>query len=246
MTSLKRTQDRKTTALAKTTKGGSRSVVANAFSLPAGTEYSCPGATLACEAVCYAGRLEKAYPNFRKSVLHNWGLLKDADYVTMRTLLFQMMDEFIKDSDKYGSRRVFRIHADGDFFNDTYALAWRSVMHNTPDIMYWAYTRSFRPPLNVVPILAHIPNLSLYISVDADNAQFVSAALEAYPQVRVATLAQTASEAKQMLPERTIISCPENIKRIPLVVKDKGACVACSLCIRGKHDVAFSIGKREQ
>lgn len=218
--------------------------VANSFGLPSGKAFSCPGATSACESVCYAGRLEKAYKGVTNVVMHNWNLLKDTDYETTSTLLHDMIWDFAQECDKYEVPKVFRIHWDGDFFSKEYAEAWTETCIDWPNVKFWVYTRSFTPDLNVVPILANVPNLSMYLSIDADNAEFAPKVLEDYPQVRVATLAQTAVEAQQMFPERTVIPCPENIKKIPLIVKDKGACVACGLCIRGKHDVAFSIGKK--
>ena len=54
---LKRSNDRKVANLV--TKNGKQAAIANTFGLPAGKEFSCPGATSVCESVCYAGKLEK-------------------------------------------------------------------------------------------------------------------------------------------------------------------------------------------
>ena len=56
---LKRSNDRKVANLV--TKNGKQAAIANTFGLPAGKNYSCPGATSICESVCYAGKLEKLF-----------------------------------------------------------------------------------------------------------------------------------------------------------------------------------------
>jgi len=56
---LKRSNDRKVANLV--TKNGKQAAMANTFGLPAGKEFSCPGATSICESVCYAGKLEKLF-----------------------------------------------------------------------------------------------------------------------------------------------------------------------------------------
>ena len=57
MNKLKRSHDRKVTNLVN--NAGNGSLIQNTFGLPAGKNYSCPGATSICEKVCYAGKLEK-------------------------------------------------------------------------------------------------------------------------------------------------------------------------------------------
>ncbi len=56
---LKRSNDRKVANAVS--KNGKTPAIANTFGLPAGRDYSCPGATSVCESVCYAGKLEKLY-----------------------------------------------------------------------------------------------------------------------------------------------------------------------------------------
>jgi hypothetical protein len=244
---LKRTQDRKTANLSNA--AGKQSVIANAFSLPSGQEFSCPGATSICEKVCYAGKLEKIYKGFRAVVIHNWEMLKDLSAGAMIEHLSEMIDAFRADCDKRNADKAFRIHADGDFFSSAYAIAWKSVIVNNPDIQFWVYTRSFTERLNVVPILADIPNLSLYLSVDADNRESANSVIAEYPSVRVAMLADTMAEAGELIQairdtNRPGAKCPENIKQIPLIDNKGGACFSCNLCVAGKADVRFAIKKK--
>ena len=115
---LKRSNDRKVANAVS--PNGKTPTIANTFGLPAGKAFSCPGATNTCESVCYAGKLERVYKGVRNNLLHNWNLLKDADHDTMEALLSEMINEFREDCIKKNAPMLFRIHWDGDFFNDTY------------------------------------------------------------------------------------------------------------------------------
>ena len=156
MSKLLRSKDRKVTNAVS--PNGKTATIANTFGLPAGKNYSCPGATSVCEGVCYAGKLEKLFPTVKKNLLHNWELLKDADQNTMEALLIDMIADFKKDCEKRKAPLLFRIHWDGDFFNDTYTLAWKSIILNNTDIQFWVYTRVKAAAL----MLKDIDNLSLY------------------------------------------------------------------------------------
>jgi len=235
MPKLKRSHDRKVTNLA--TPNGKRSAIANTFGLPSGKQYSCPSATSICERICYAGKLEKMYPSVREVLLHNWNLLKDADLETMSNLLDDMIAAFRLDAKGEDVEPLFRIHWDGDFFSDTYTKAWRAVIMLNPDIKFWVYTRV----PSAVEILRDLPNLSLYFSTDNDNKHLVPA------DVKVAYLADTFANAKQAMLDMTGkpgASCPEQLKRIPLISEKGGACAVCRLCVDGKSDIRFSISKR--
>jgi hypothetical protein len=249
---LKVSTDRKTAA--SITPGGTPNI-RNAFGLPSGKAFSCVGETSVCSKVCYAGKLEKIYKGFLAVLLANWAALQGATYDQMVVMLGEVVDEYRSDYVKVARKReidsIFRIHHDGDFFSLDYARAWAQVVRNNPDIQFWVYTRSFIPALNVIPVISGIPNLTVYLSVDNDNMQHAAAALvSAKGMVRIATLAQTAAEAQQMLPSTTgkaIIPCPEVVGKLPLITGNKGdqgregACSACGICVIGRKDVAFSI-----
>ena len=235
MPALKRSHDRKVTMLS--TPNGMRSAIANTFGLPSGKQYSCPYATSICEKICYAGKLEKMYPSVRDVLLHNWNLLKDADLETASNLLDEMIASFRLDCKAKDVEPLFRIHWDGDFFSDTYTKAWHAVIKLNPDIKFWVYTRN----PDAARMLRDLPNLSLYYSADAENHEYA-------PQgVKVAYLADTFADAKRVMLEMTGkpgASCPEQLKRIPLISEKGGACAVCRLCIDGKSDIRFSISKR--
>jgi hypothetical protein len=237
---LLRSKDRKVTNAVS--PNGKTPTIANTFGLPAGKSYSCPGATSVCESVCYAGKLEKVFPTVKKNLLHNWELLKDADSDTMVSLLSEMIDEFIKDCDKRNAQKLFRIHWDGDFFNDTYTNAWKTVILNNPSIQFWVYTRVKSAAL----ILKDTANLSLYYSTDSENVK-IGVDLKINNGIRLAYLAKNfavgQADMKAMI-GKVGAKCPENKKAIPLISKEGSACVSCSLCVYSKADIVFSSSKK--
>lgn len=248
---LKRTADRKVSPVIRKTAKSTTVKSKNSFGLPAGNAFSCPGATSVCETICYANKLEKLYKGVKELLMHNWAILKDANTVRMALELDNMIVDFERECEKIGAEKIFRIHWDGDFFSSSYAIAWAEVIEAHPDVLFWVYTRSFVPALNVIPIIAGIDNLNVYLSIDSDNVEYAKNIIGNYPDVMFATLANTATEAKEMMPER-IISCPENVgKRLPLVVDKnndgnaKGACAACGLCVNARNNVAFAISGKE-
>jgi hypothetical protein len=237
---LKRSNDRKVANLV--TKNGKQAAIANTFGLPAGKNFSCPGATSVCESVCYAGKLEKLFKGVKANLLHNWDLLKDADQDTMGALLTDMINDFRADCVKKDAPMLFRIHWDGDFFNDTYTQAWKEVINNNTDIQFWVYTRVKSAAL----ILKDIPNLSLYFSTDSENVK-VGVDLKIKSGVRLAYLAKNfaigQADMKEMI-NKPGAKCPENNKQIPLISNAGSACVSCGLCVYSKADIVFSATKK--
>ena len=241
MTKLKRSNDRKVANAVS--PNGKTPTIANTFGLPAGKAYSCPGATSICEKVCYAGKLEKVYKGVKAVLLHNWDLIKDANKETMVALLDEMIIDFHKDCDKREAPRLFRIHWDGDFFNDTYTYAWKDIINKYPDTQFWVYTRVKSAAL----ILDGIDNLSLYYSTDDENSSIGEELRGNAKSLRLAYLGNTfkASESKMKeLTGKVGAKCPENLKAIPLISSNGSACVSCGLCVYGKADVRFSATKK--
>ena len=240
MTQLKRSHDRKVANLV--TKNGKQAAIANTFGLPAGKNFSCPGATSICETVCYAGKLEKLFKGVKANLLHNWELLKDADESTMISLLDNMINDFKKDCEKKKAPLLFRIHWDGDFFNDTYTKAWKQIILNNADIKFWVYTRVEAAAL----MLKGIDNLSLYYSTDSENKD-TGIELKKDHGIKLAYLAKNfliGQADLKALTNRPGAKCPENLKSIPLISQQGSACVSCSLCVYNKADIVFSATKK--
>jgi len=237
---LIRSKDRKVTNAVS--PNGKSPTIANTFGLPSGKAFSCPGATSVCEKICYAGKLEKIYKGVKDVLLANWDLLRNADQLEMEALLFQMIDEFDKDCNKRNAEKLFRIHWDGDFFNETYTHAWKNVILAFPSIQFWVYTRSDF----AVPILSDVANLSLYFSTDDDNWQLASE-LKKANGVKLAYLAQNFAMGKERMlsiTPKSAIPCPENAKKLPLISDKGSACVTCGQCVFARNDILFSASKK--
>ena len=237
---LKRSNDRKVANAVS--PNGKTATIANTFGLPAGKNYSCPGATSVCESVCYAGKLERVYKGVRENLIHNWNLLKDADHNTMESLIQDMINDFKADCDKRNAPKLFRIHWDGDFFSDEYAFVWKHIVLNNPDVKFWVYTRV----ASAANILKDIDNLSLYYSTDSENKD-IAIKLNKDTEIKLAYLADTfaigQADMKEMI-GKVGAKCPENKKAIPLISKEGSACVVCSLCIDNKANIVFSAKKK--
>jgi hypothetical protein len=236
---LKRSNDRKVTNAVS--PNGKTPTIANTFGLPAGKAYSCPGATSICESVCYAGKLEKIYKGVKAVLLHNWDLLSNADFDTQVQLIDEMIIDFKKDCDKRSAEKLFRIHWDGDFFNDQYTLAWKTVIEKHEDVQFWVYTRV----ASAARILKDVVNLGLYYSTDSENkniAQGLSG-----EGIKLAYLSTTFALGKEdmlNLIGKSAVKCPENNKKIPLISKQGSACVTCGQCVFERNNILFSSSKK--
>lgn len=239
---LKVTKDRKVANAVNA--AGKQASIANTFGLPAGSEYSCGGMTDVCGEICYADRIEDVFPSVKALVLHNWGLLKDADLDEMASLLDEMIAKFVKASDKRGAEKIFRIHWDGDFFSEEYVQAWTQVIRKWQDVQFWVYTRQAFAVRSLS--LASLSNLALYFSADRANFAVARAMRNTYG-VRIAMLGTTFQEGQAMMKDITGKpggKCPENLGSLPLISTEGSACARCRLCVVGKADVVFSSSKK--
>lgn len=240
MNKLIRSKDRKVTNAVS--PNGKTATIANTFGLPAGKAYSCPSATAVCEKVCYAGKLEKIYKGVRDVLINNFNALKDSTQDEMTILIQDMINEFKIDCDKRNAEKLFRIHWDGDFFSDEYAMAWRDVINANTDVQFWVYTRV----PTAAKILSGIDNLSLYFSTDSENA-YVGQDLSENYGVKLAYLADTFAMGKADMLEligKFAVPCPENAKKLPLISEKGSACVTCGQCVFERNDILFSVKKR--
>ena len=238
-TKLKRSRDRKVTNLADGT--GKRAKILNTFGLPAGKQYSCPGMTSVCESVCYAGKIEKIFPSVRALLFHNWNLLQNKSAEQMYLLIDEMIKEFKSDCDKYGAEKYFRIHWDGDFFSDDYAMAWSVAIRRHQDVQFWVYTRV----AEAAELLRNHNNLGLYFSADRDNRNEAKRLFSDFA-IKLAWLDETFDDGKGQLLDITGqagAKCPEQTRQIPLISKEGGACYSCGLCTHGKANIRFAINK---
>ena len=249
---LKVSRDRKVSPFSvwRATKREFAPQVANSFGLASGPEASCPDATEFCTG-CYATRIERNFPFAARLVTSNLEVLKACgnNVSAMVTLLRPIIEIFKADVVKAEKKnlagdRVYRIHWDGDFYSRPYAAAWATVARENPDVAFWAYTRSFRS-VNVIDILASVPNITVYLSTDRDNWEDAKDAADANPDVWFAFCAKTWEETEALARKvtgRNAPRCPEQTGKVPMVnAKGVGACVTCGMCIFGRNNVRFAV-----
>src|ERR1035437_2368166 len=78
---------------------------------------SCPGATGACKAVCYASKIERVYTRAQGGWSRRFDLMRDTPEQG-EALLRQSISKLADGS-------TFRIHVSGDFFSSSYVMLWR-------------------------------------------------------------------------------------------------------------------------
>jgi hypothetical protein len=119
-----------------------------------------------------------------------------------------------------------RIHIGGDFDRVAYLKAWIRAIERRPDVLVWAYTRSWRVK-RLLPFLEQLralPNVQLFASTDPTIS-------EPTPDGwRVAHVVESFGNGDQP----TGYACPEQTGR-------KRDCESCSYCFRGRRgDVVFA------
>jgi hypothetical protein len=118
------------------------------FSLPAG--HTCPFAKECfskanrltgklidgkhCQFRCFAASQECTYPSVRKQRWYNFELLKEKKTV-------EGMGKLIQSSIPRNVNFI-RIHVSGDYFSETYFLAWLNVALNNPEMTFYGYTKA--------------------------------------------------------------------------------------------------------
>lgn len=236
---LQRSKDRKVTNAVS--PNGKSATIANTFGLPAGKDYSCPGATSVCEKICYAGKLEKVYKGVKNVLVSNYEQLVNASELEQYNLIADMIADFVADCDRRNAPKLFRIHWDGDFFNEQYTRAWAKVIRDFDNVQFWVYTRSSF----AVPILTDIANLSLYFSTDSDNKGLAIALKDKYG-VKLAYLSDTFDNGKrdfETIQDKAPVPCPENNRKLKLISPTGSACVTCGQCVFARNDILFSATK---
>ena len=86
---------------------------------------------------CFSASQEVQYTNVYNLRKHNYDTLKQNknDWPLMYLELWKSIP---KDAG------IIRIHVAGDFFNENYLRAWIELAHETPDVLFYAYTKSLK------------------------------------------------------------------------------------------------------
>ena len=103
---------------------------------------------------CYAASAER-FPSARNSRWNNFDLVKSGQKPLLP-----------KDA------KAIRIHASGDFFNQSYFDLWIDIANENPDVEFWAYTKSLKywvQRLEVIP-----SNFELTESYGGRNDELIS------------------------------------------------------------------------
>jgi hypothetical protein len=127
------------------------------WNLPA--KSTCPGASEACKAVCYATKGFHVFKIVKRSQERNKKLWRSKEWVDT------MVQHITK---RYKSIKAVRIHSSGDFYTKTYIQKWISIVKRCPWVKFYAYTRSWMDP-KLKPLLiqlSRLPNMFLWFSGD--------------------------------------------------------------------------------
>ena len=81
---------------------------------------------------CYMKKMKKIHPNIGDSWEHNKALSKRVDFVEEVTKVIKRR--------KY---KYFRVHAMGEFYDQTYLRNWYKIAKNCPDTQFYAYSKNY-------------------------------------------------------------------------------------------------------
>jgi len=187
-----------------------------AFSLPAGPKFSCPGATEACSG-CYAQKDRHLWGPVQTAFAKNWRLIKYFErYGKSEEAAQQLLNQIPRDAG------LFRIYESGDFHSQWAVDLWSNVVRYRPDILFWAYTRSF--DLNFTSLTRN-KNFALWASTDDFNTNEAKLFVRRFRKSGTKHAYGPWPHDKE-LPENSFV-CPATSGKIDV----PGACEKCKLCV---------------
>jgi hypothetical protein len=127
------------------------------FDIPA--KITCPGKTSFCSSKCYADLLAKIYPNVGSKYQRNYDFSQTEQFVAY------MIRNIPKNCE-------FRIHVSGDFYSKEYIAAWKRIVESRLDVVFYAYTRSWRTDLwEDIVALGASSNININLSLDKETGK---------------------------------------------------------------------------
>jgi len=158
---------------------------------------TCPGASVWCKGSCYALRIT--------------GVVADV-YRTNEAAGADVPD-LPEDA------VLCRPHVSGDFDSVAYIKRWIEIVKSRPDVLFWAYTRSWRVPslLPALEELRALPNMQLFASMDESITDLPPAGW------RIAWIEGDMRIGR--IAGHTRIVCPEERKKVE-------NCEKCGYCLR--------------
>lgn len=206
--------------LSAPSKVGGRAKIA--FSLPAGPDFSCPGATPACVG-CYAQKGRHQMHNVQNSFARNLNTLNHYEQTDNLVGCVKELSGLIEPG-------LFRIHESGDFHSQFAVDVWTALAALRDDVTFWFYTRSFN--LDFSKLVA-LDNVTGWASTDQYNQEQAKLFIEKFPSVRHA---YGPLEKTDEVPANTVM-CPVTTGKLEL----DAACTKCKLCTdkRMKKHIGF-------
>lgn len=130
------------------------------WSIPSGLRHICVGASSICLLLCYAMQHHYLRSNVKTALDRNYQESLRKDFVVL-------MGGWIRSL----FARVVRVHASGEFYNAEYVHKWIEIAKRNPNIVFYAYTRSWRDPeiYEALKDLAKVPNFVLWWSCDKET-----------------------------------------------------------------------------
>jgi len=121
---------------------------------------TCPGATEACQAHCYARKQFFKIPSVKRAHRRNWEATEEPGFPR------QMIDEI-----KQAELELLRVHVAGDFYDVGYVRKWIKIAESCPEVSFYAYTRSWTKQRMLPSLigLSLLDNFQLWWSCDKDT-----------------------------------------------------------------------------
>ena len=226
--------------------------VKNAFSLPAGPRFSCPGATSQC-AGCYAQSGHFVRDNVAPAYAKNWlrwlwlekhdpanvGHTKEAMSATRGKQAAAELVEAMRQATYFplGVAPSFRLWESGDFHSQWSVDVWTNVVRTFPAVAFWGYTRTFN--LDYSELVAQ-PNMKLWASTDKVNHSKAVVFIKKYPAIGHAFW----WDPKVKTPSGSFV-CPATQPERVVFPRTKGgirARVENKLSIDGRPDLGYAPG----
>lgn len=127
------------------------------WSLRAGPD--CPGKSDACYGAgkCYALHGHMSRPSVKAAYEFNSSISRTSYFASW--MILELLVHKVN---------VCRVHVAGDFYDAEYVRKWVQIVKASPQVTFYAYTRSWRilDALKAIQELADLPNMHMWYSVD--------------------------------------------------------------------------------
>jgi hypothetical protein len=207
------------------------------WSIPSGLRHICVGASEICLMLCYAMQHHYRRDGVKDAMARNYKVSLRKDFVAI--MLGWVRSLFA---------RVVRVHASGEFYSEEYVRKWIEIVKRTPQVTYYAYTRSWADP-EVYPALkelARLPNFIMWWSCDRATGAppvvagvrraYLSIADDDTPRFKVDLVFRNNSKTVMKWLNGALVCPPEN-------GVTKTTCSQCQLCF--KRDAIPRNGKTD-